>query len=39
VIVSPDYGYDPPTPEGDFGSSSGPDLDPGANVQVYRRQP
>lgn len=38
VIVTPSYGYTPPTPEGGFGSSSGPRLDPGVNVQTYRRQ-
>ncbi|MBM4368987.1 MAG: hypothetical protein FJ102_22415 [Deltaproteobacteria bacterium] len=38
VITEPDYGYVAPTPEGGFGSSSGPQLDPGANIQTYRRQ-
>ncbi len=38
VITEPDYGYVAPTPEEGFGSSSGPQLEPGANVQTYRRQ-
>jgi hypothetical protein len=38
VQTSPDYGFSPPTPAGGFGSTSGPDLDPGVNVQIYRRQ-
>ena len=38
VQVDPDYGYSPPTPEGGFGSTSGPNMEDGINVQVYRRQ-
>lgn len=37
VIVTPESGYQPPTPEEGFGSSSGPQLSPGDNVQTYRR--
>ncbi|TNE90999.1 MAG: hypothetical protein EP330_06950 [Deltaproteobacteria bacterium] len=36
VQTVPDYGYTPATPETGFGSTSGPSLAPGANVQVYR---
>lgn len=38
VQVDPDYGYTPPTPESGFGSTSGPNMTDGINVQVYRRQ-
>ncbi len=38
VIVEPASGYTAPTPSGGFGSSAGPQLDPGVNVQTYRRQ-
>jgi hypothetical protein len=38
VQVDPDYGYSPPTPEGGFGSTSGPNMTEGINVQIYRRQ-
>ena len=38
VQTSPDYGYTPPTPKGGFGSTSGPSIQPGDNVQTYRRQ-
>ncbi len=38
VIVTPSYGYTPPTPAAGFGSSSGPQLEAGVNVQTYRRQ-
>ncbi|HJN72962.1 MAG TPA: hypothetical protein QGF58_03410 [Myxococcota bacterium] len=37
VQVEPDYGYAPPTPEEGFGSTTGPNLSEGDNVQVYRR--
>lgn len=37
VQVDPDYGYTPPTPATGFGSTSGPGLTPGANVQAYAR--
>ena len=36
VQTVPDYGFSPPTPAGGFGSTTGPNLDPGDNVQVYR---
>ena len=39
VQTSPDYGYSPPTPSQGFGSTSGPGLSEGDNVQIYRRQP
>lgn len=39
VQTVPDYGFAPPTPEGGFGSTAGPGMDPGVNVQRYRRQP
>ncbi len=35
--VSPDYGYTPATPETGFGSSAGPYLEEGDNVQTYQR--
>lgn len=38
VIVEPSYGYTPPTLKGGFGSSAGPQLEPGQNIQTYRRQ-
>jgi hypothetical protein len=38
VQTVPDYGYVPPTPAGGFGSTGGPDMVPGANVQVYVRR-
>jgi len=37
VQVQPDYGYIPPTPESGFGSTAGPSLSPGINVQTYER--
>ena len=37
VQIAPDYGYVAPTPEIGFGSTSGPGLVAGANVQIYRR--
>lgn len=37
IQVTPDYGYSPATPESGFGSTSGPYLEEGDNVQVYRR--
>ncbi len=38
VIVEPSYGYTPATPASGFGSTSGPKLGAGQNVQTYRRQ-
>lgn len=38
VQVEPDYGYVPPTPAAGFGSTSGPSLTPGINVQTYVRR-
>jgi hypothetical protein len=38
VQLTPDYGYLPPTPEQGFGTTSGPNLVPGVNVQTYVRQ-
>lgn len=38
VQTQPDYGFVPPTPETGFGSTSGEGIDPGVNVQVYRRR-
>ncbi len=37
VQTTPDYGYTPPTPESGFGSTSGPNIEPGVNVQTYRK--
>lgn len=37
VQTSPDAGYTPPTPESGFGTTSGPQIEPGVNVQTYRR--
>lgn len=37
VQTTPDYGFTPPTPESGFGTTAGPNLDPGVNVQVFRR--
>lgn len=37
VQVNPDYGYTPPTPASGFGSTAGPGLTAGANVQRYVR--
>ena len=37
VQTVPDYGFAPPSPQEGFGSTSGPGLQPGSNVQVYRR--
>jgi hypothetical protein len=39
VQTVPDYGFVPPTPEGGFGSTGGPGMEPGANVQTYRSAP
>jgi hypothetical protein len=39
VQTVPDYGFTPPTPSTGFGSTSGPNLDSGVNVQTYRRAP
>jgi hypothetical protein len=38
VQTLPDYGYAPPTPSTGFGSTTGPGLTPGINVQTYRRR-
>ncbi|GDX81608.1 hypothetical protein LBMAG42_34190 [Deltaproteobacteria bacterium] len=38
VIVEPASGYTAPTPTAGFGSSAGPQLEAGTNVQTYRRQ-
>ncbi len=37
VQTVPDYGFRPPTPDRGFGSTTGPGLAPGANVQTYQR--
>lgn len=37
VQTVPDYGFVPPTPSSGFGTTSGPNLDPGTNVQTYQR--
>lgn len=37
VQTDPDYGFTPPTPATGFGSTQGEGLEPGVNVQVYRR--
>lgn len=36
VQTSPDYGFQAPTTGSGFGSSTGPGLTPGVNVQTYR---
>ena len=36
--TSPDKGFTPPTPQGGFGSTTGPNVEPGINVQTYKRQ-
>lgn len=36
VQTVPDYGYTPPTPATGFGSTTGPGLSSGDNVQTYR---
>lgn len=38
VQTVPDYGFTPPTPATGFGATSGPGLQPGDNVQTFRRQ-
>ncbi len=38
VQTDPDYGFTPPTPATGFGSTAGDGLNPGDNVQIYRRQ-
>lgn len=38
VQTVPDYGYGPPTPGAGFGSTTGPGLGAGDNVQLYRRR-
>lgn len=38
VQTDPDYGFAPPTPESGFGTTSGPNIEPGVNVQVYVSQ-
>ena len=37
VQLTPDYGYQAPTPELGFGSTAGPNLVPGINVQTFER--
>ncbi|MFZ5480045.1 MAG: hypothetical protein ACOZNI_24990 [Myxococcota bacterium] len=37
VQTVPDYGYTPPTPESGFGTTGGPDMTAGINVQIYVR--
>lgn len=37
VQTDPDYGYTPPTPTTGFGSTAGPGLTEGLNVQTYQR--
>ena len=37
VQLTPDYGYSAPTPAGGFGSTAGPNLIPGVNVQTFER--
>lgn len=39
VQTVPDYGYTPPTPASGFGSTEGPGLGAGVNVQTYRSTP
>lgn len=36
VQTVPDYGYTPPTPSSGFGTTGGPNIEPGVNVQIYR---
>ena len=36
--TSPDQGFTPPTPEAGFGSTGGPGVAAGSNVQIYQRQ-
>ncbi|MED5371380.1 MAG: hypothetical protein VX899_10230 [Myxococcota bacterium] len=38
VQTVPDYGFTAPTPESGFGSTSGPGLSAGQNLQVFQRQ-
>lgn len=35
--ISPDKGFVPPTPEKGFGSTTGPNVEAGVNVQIYVR--
>ena len=39
VQTSPDYGFLPPTPSSGFGTTTGPGLEPGINVQIYQVAP
>lgn len=39
VQTTPDYGFQPPSVGAGFGSSTGPGLSPGVNVQTYRAAP
>jgi hypothetical protein len=39
VQTQPDYGFTPPTPESGFGTTAGASIEPGVNVQTYRRAP
>lgn len=36
--IDPDQGFSPPTPKEGFGSTTGPNVEAGANIQVYVRQ-
>jgi hypothetical protein len=38
VQTVPDYGFTPPNPGDGFGSTSGPGMTPGLNVQTYQRR-
>jgi len=37
VQIQPDYGFIPPTPASGFGTTAGPSLSAGINVQTYER--
>jgi len=37
VQLTPDYGYNPPTPALGFGSTNGPNLTAGVNIQTFER--
>lgn len=37
VQTEPNYGFSPPTPQGGFGSTAGPGVGPGDNVQIFRK--
>ena len=38
VQTSPDFGFVPPTPATGFGSTSGPNIEPDVNIQLYVAQ-